>query len=281
VTAPKLAAIGAVVMVVIGVVAAIRSERREVGLGVAALVLLFCTAETAYTFNQVAATQNGDNSAFIKGRSWIDKAVPYGSRAAVLLAPFSDPRTTAAIWWDTSFWNNGVRGTYRLPDTSDFEQGAVGVLDIDPKTGRIPTLDSFGYVVRTGSDTRYGLRGSTTVASAGAVLLLTAKRPYQADWLFDGKDVDNALVKPGEQAGVTVFGDAGAGTAVVVVGRPASEPGRTRFTVGSKSGTVNAGERATVRIPARFAPPGFTHLRMSAAGGTLQLLEASRSSSRA
>jgi hypothetical protein len=277
VTAPKLAALGALLLVVIGVVAALRSERREVGLAVASLVLLFCVAETAYTFNQVAATQSGDNSAFIKARSWIDRAVPYGARAAALLAPFGDPSTTAAIWWDTSFWNNGVRATYKLPDTSDFEQGAVGVLDIDPKTGRIPALDSYGYVVRSGADTRFGLRGSSTVKSAGAILLLTATRPYQADWLFEGNDLDNTVVQPGEPGQLTVFGDPGAGTATVVVDRPGSKPGRTRFTVGSESGSVKAGERATVRVPTRFLDPGYAKLQLSAHGGPLELVEASRS----
>jgi hypothetical protein len=167
-----------------------------------------------------------------------------------------------------------------LTETSDFDQGAVGVLDIDPNTGRIPTLDSYQYVVRSGADTRFGLRGSSTVVSSGAIVVLTADRPYQANWLFDGPDHDNAAVPPGKTATVRAFGDPGDATAAIVLGRLGTGGGKTRFVIAAgaarRSGKVGAGQRLTVRLPVHYAAPGVAKLTLAARGGPLQFFDVSR-----
>jgi hypothetical protein len=289
-SAPHLAAIGTAVLVAGAALLALRARMQVLVAGACGVLLAFCVAETAYTFDRVADTQDGASAAFLAQRGWIDRKLPYGAHAAIVLAPFGDFRTTSATWWDVSFWNDSVRGAFRLPGTSEFDQGISREVVVDPQTGRIPALDPYEYVVRSGSDTRFGLRGSSTVTSAGAIVVLTADRPYQANWLFEGKQMDNAIVSPGERATVRAFGEPGDATTAVVVGRPASEPGTTRFTVASgsagaavreriaRNGKVDAGQRVTVRIPVRFAAPGVAKLVLSAAGGPLQLFDVARGS---
>ena len=65
---------------------------------------------------------------------------------------------------------------------ASFSQGFTNTLEVDPQTGRVPELDRYQYVVRLGADTRFGLRGSNTVAAFGGLVVLTAERPYRADW---------------------------------------------------------------------------------------------------
>jgi hypothetical protein len=279
--APHLAAIGLAVLVAGSAVAATRARMQVLAGAACGVVLAFCVAETAYTFDKVGDTQNGASQMFLAQRGWIDRTLPYGARAAIVLAPFGDVRNTAATWWDVAFWNNAVRATFRMPDTSEFDQGISREVVVDPQTGRIPALDSYEYVVRSGADTRFGLRGSSTVTSAGAIVVLTADRPYQANWLFEGRDMDGATVAPGEVATVRAFGEPGKGTLAVVVGRPASDSGATRFTIVSggtqRSGSADAGQRVTVRLPATFAEPGVAKVALSATGGPLQLLDVARS----
>jgi hypothetical protein len=278
-TGPHLAAIGLALVVAAACVLALRARSRVATIAVCTGVLVFCIAETAYTFNQVADTQSDASAQFLAQRGWMDRALPYGARAAVVLAPFGDFGQTSATWWDQSFWNNAIRGTYRLPGTSEFDQGITREVVVDPQTGRVPALDPYGYVVRSGADTRFGLRGSTAVASQGALLVLKADRPYQADWLFEGKDPDSATVTPGQPASVRAFGEPGVATVAVVVGRPGTG-GTTRFTITSnasrRSGRVKAGQRVTLKMPARFAAPGVAKLQLSATGGPLQFLEVGR-----
>jgi hypothetical protein len=241
------------------------------------LLLVFCVAETAYTFDKVAATQDDASAAFLAQRGWMDRAVPYGAKGAVVLSRFGDDANTAATWWDASFWNYVVRATFRLPGTNEFEQGITTEFSVDPQTGRIPALDPYEYVIRGGNDTRFGLRGSSTVAAAGGVVLLKADRPYQANWLFEGKDIDSATVTRASPGVVTAFGDPGAAPVTLTLAAPA---GGTRFTVASgadqRSGAVRGGQRVTVRVPAQFQPPGFAKLTLSTRAGPLFLLDVVR-----
>lgn len=276
-TAPRLAAIGAAVVLAAVCVALPLTRARVVATAATLLVLAFGVAETAYTFHRVAQTQAGASQAFLDQRGWIDRSLPYGSRAALVLASVGDVPATTATWWDTSFWNATIRAVFHAPGANGFEQGYVPELGIDPKTGRVPQLDQFEYVVRPGNDTRFGLRGSSTVASSGAIVVLKAQRPYQANWVFQGPDPESAIVPPSRTATARAFGSPGPATLNVVVQRPPGDHGTTRYEISSggrrERGSVAAGEHATVPLQVNFAAPGFATLTLKARGGGLELLE--------
>jgi hypothetical protein len=255
-TMPHLVAI-ATAVVLVAVVIAARFLRPLVALGVVAgALLVWGIVQTVYTFDKVAATQEGVSAQFLRQRDWVDRGLPKNARAIAILAPVGDPVTTTATWWDTSFWNKSVDRVMTVGGGDTFSQGFTNPLSVDPQTGRVPALDRYQYVVRSGNDTRFGLRGSNTVAAFGGILVLTAQRPYQADWYFDGPDPNAAVVPAGASASLRVFApqDANPRRVNVTVATVGVKPVKVTLAAGSqvKTARIATGARATLTLPAQF-----------------------------
>jgi hypothetical protein len=276
-TAGLLALVGAVLAV--GVVAASRAVRAPI-LTVAVLgaIAAFGAAETGYTYVKVAQTQSGVAPAFLAQRGWVDRGLPPNAQAALVLASLGPDAATTATWWDTTFWNKSVRAIYMLPGGNRYDQGSVGDLVIDPRTGRMPALDPYRYVVRYANDTRFGLRGSSLVASNGGLLALEADRPYRAEWLLRGKDPNAGTIPAGTTAHLRLFAAAPASgpRTVVVTFAAAGAAKPVPVEVGSGAGraraVVPAGGRSAVTLTAEYRTPGYADLSVAVPGGPAGLL---------
>lgn len=282
---PHLVAVGTAI-VLVGVVVAMRLLRPVVALGVVAgTLLVWGVVQTAYTFDKVAATQRGVSPLFLSQRGWVDRALPKNGRAISILASLGDPVTTTATWWDTSYWNKSVDRVMTVGRGDSYSQGFYDALTVDRATGRVPALDRYQYVVRYVNDTRFGLRGSHTVAGFGGISVLTAQRPYQADWYFEGPDPNVAVVPTGASGSLRVFPPPGAGSGPVRVTLAAvgPKPVKVSLVAGQDETTARIARsgRASVTLPARLFGPGNAdvQVRVSAGqpkGSSVTLVEATR-----
>jgi hypothetical protein len=258
---PHLAAVVGGIVVLLALILAPRL-RAVVALAiVSGLVLVFCFGETINTFDSLAATQSGAGAQFLAGRNWVDKIVPNTERVGAVLAPVGDPTETAATWWDTTFWNKTLDSIYRAGETPLYEQGFSTPATADPDTGEIPGLDPSPFLVRSGSDTRFGLHISETIGSHGGLELIKAARPYRADWLFTGPDPETATVPAGASGTVRVFGTPGKRPVELTLGVPAgSGPARVAIDTEGALGTsgsdlvLRAASRTTQRLRLTLLP---------------------------
>lgn len=260
-------------------VAARRVPERAMLAVVGGLVLAFCVVETRYTLREVSETQAGASDEFVRQRNWIDRALPKDARAASVVASFGDPVATTAVWWDTSFWNRAVERVYVLPDATRYDQGFVAELVIDPRTGRVPSLDSYRYVVRAAEDARFGLRGSRTVASHAGVSILEGERPYRAEWYMDSPDAPDGEIAPGSSVRIRVFPPGAAAVERVTVDiRARPIPGRRqsfeiRGAGAVRTGRLAPGSRTQVVLPLDLAGgPKDIVIRSGDAPAALRLL---------
>src|SRR4051794_8018540 len=255
-TPPHLVALGTALLLALLALAMRLLRWRAAAAAIGGLLLVWGIAQTAYTFDKVAATQEGVDPGFLSQRGWIDRALPKNARATTVLASLGDQSASTALWWDISFWNKSIDRMLTLNEGSAFGQGFHQTFSVDPQTGRVPALDRYQYVVRYANDTRFGLRGSRTVANAGAILVLTAARPYRADWLFEGPDPDAALVPPGNSGRVRAFaaGPGKAGRVAVTLAATGTEPVPVTVASGRRRrrAEIPGGGRATLTVPARF-----------------------------
>lgn len=233
---------------VVGVAAAVGAllvPRRVGAAGVAALLLAFGVTETIYTFEKLAATQASAGKTFLDNRNAIDRMLPANARVAAVLAPVGDLAGSVANWWDVTFWNKSVDTVY-TPGGETYDLGSALGMPVDPQTGRIPALDKWPFVVRIGSDTRFGLHASQTVGSAGAFEVVKADRPYRVDWFFHGPDPNSATVAPATSASVRVYGSPGRRTVQLVLGAPA--PGPVTIAIGRRRVVLRAAARTARNV---------------------------------
>jgi hypothetical protein len=92
--------------------------------------------------------------------TWIDRAVPAGSKVGLLVGPSEDELNSEYTWWTLSFWNKSVQRSYVLPGGDSFAEGYYTQLTPDLATGGIDGLGGTGYLVKLTADARVGLRGS-------------------------------------------------------------------------------------------------------------------------
>jgi hypothetical protein len=271
---PGLTAVATALLTIALVVLVGRVPAVPLAVATCLALLVFCGAETAYTYSKVADTQAGTSKDFVAHRGWLDRALPRGARAAIVLTSFGGRPATTADWWDTSFWNKTVTGIYRLAGADGYDTAFARDLGVDPATGRVPELDPYAYFVRGGLDGRLSLRGSTTAASSGGYLIVQAERPYRAEWLMSGGDPESSAVPAGREASVRAWRDPGAGSVHRVgVTLQASQDaaGPVAFSVRGPSGdpvpsTLKPGERATVELPASYDAEGHTDLKIAVDG---------------
>lgn len=263
VTMPHLVAIATAIVLVAIAIAQRFVPPPALIAAVGGLLLAWGVVQTGYTFDKVAATQEGVSKQFLAERGWIDRALPKNSRAIVVLASLGDPAATTATWWDTSFWNKAVDQVVVFGNGQPYSQGFQHSFNVDPETGRVPELDRYQYVVRYANDTRFGLRGSETVAGAGGILVLTAQRPYVAEWVFTGPDPDAANLTPGTSGKLRAFAPGSASKLAITLAASGSKPVPVRVASGTPAGTglreqitqtaqIPGGGRTTVTVPAAF-----------------------------
>lgn len=212
-------------------------------------------AETGYAVKRISDTQKGVSQEFIDGRDWIDKSLPDGARAPMLVSSFGDPPAAIAAWWDAAFWNKKIDQTMQQAGTSNYEQPFPDEFTFDQTGTAIAYADRqnapFGsgpYLVRASNDRRYGLRGLQVVAERNGVQIATVPRPVRAAWALTGAD-DTGLIAPGASATLYLYPDS--------PGTPTHE----RVTLGFQStpGTTRAGHlliRGDGVRAARRAPAG-------------------------
>jgi hypothetical protein len=246
------------------------------------VLLVFCATETAYTYDKIAQTQSGTSPDFVARRGWLDRALPQGSRAAIVLTTLGERAASVADWWDAAFWNKTVTGIYYLPGSDNYSTGFAQQIDVDPATGRVAQLDEYGYFVRSGLDTRLSLRGSTTAATSGGFLVVQAERPYRAEWTMTGGDSEGGYLPPGTNPVIRAWRDpAPARAHKVGVTLAAPDDAKAPIPVTISAGDMVAraslrpGDQRTLELDAPYAASGATELQVAVpagAAGALRLI---------
>jgi hypothetical protein len=235
---------------------------------VAVLLLAYGVGETAYTFVKLDDTQRGASKSFLDTRNWIDKAVGGSAHVAAVLAQIGDGSSTVPIWWDTTFWNKSIDHVFWTTGSNPYGQTWTDYAPLDDASGRIPALDGWPLLVRVADDTRFGLRGSSTVGQLGSLEVIRAQRPYQADWYFLGGALPQ--IAPGTTAKTAVYATPGAHRVAVALHLPAG-PKPVRYSVSgggsTLDGTLSPGQAATQTLTLNFDAAGRAEVQISVPAG--------------
>jgi hypothetical protein len=210
---------GAVTLIATVVVALARRWLRLGAVAVVTTLLVgaYCVNETTYTRHRLTDIQ--PSADYARGRDWVDRALPRGTRAAVLLSSLGvDVQTAQATWWDVSFWNKKA-AAFRFAFSSRVEWDGQAVphpLTVDTAGGRIGGLGGLHYMLRGVADRRFGFVGETTVAAPHNNLQLWQLPAQQLRWWFHGLD-ETGYVPAGGQGFLRVFGDGRPGPRQVTI----------------------------------------------------------------
>ena len=202
---------------------------RALGLAVGVALVAIAVSQTLYDLRQVERTQAGVSQEFLDSRGWLDR-VPGGDEPiGLLLGQIGDARTTAAIWWDTSFWSARADRVWAPPGTPGYEQGFVRPAEMDERTGRIPALDERRLIALSSSERRFGLYGAKPVGGRAGVQVVRVDPPVRTAWMLQ-TDTPSGFVSSGDPARLRVFadGEAGARKVAVVVVASTQAPARYR-----------------------------------------------------
>jgi len=238
--APRLIAFAGLALIVAMFIAGNRGRARGAGIAALAAVTLWCVVETGYTLKKLADTQRGVSAAFIDGRSWVDASLPAGATAPMLISSFGDPASSAAVWWDTAFWNKKVRRTIQLANGDSFTQafpelsavlddGTLAVGFVGGSGGTLRPLVT-PWLVRSSLDRRFGFQGVHVVKERDGVQLLRLDGPARVSWqLTRASDTGVLTARMPSQLGI--YGRAGMRTVTIEIGvvAGATRPGRVRI----------------------------------------------------
>jgi hypothetical protein len=277
-TSGKLAALVTAIACV-AIALARRRVRPEVVAGVVAL------AVGAYTVNETMFTRHklGDiqpSADYAKGRDWVDRALPSGTRAAVLLSTLGvSGDDWQATWWDLTYWNKkAAANRYAFSKRTFWDgQGVPHALALDEASGRMSGLGGLHYMVRGVADRRFGFVGESTVGAPHNNLQLW-QLPQQGrlQWWFHGLD-DTGFVPPGQRGLLRVFAPAGGGPhqVEVPIGTPFGATGPSTYEIlgaGRQlaAGTVAVGSVARPGVRIDVPEGGHAELELRAAGKGLQ-----------
>lgn len=283
--APRLIAFAALGAIIAIFLAGRRGRAREAAMAALAAVTLWCVVETAYTLKKLADTQRGVSAAFIDGRSWIDAALPDGATAPMLISSFGDPASSAAVWWDTAFWNKQVRRTLQLASGDTLTQAfpevctvlgdgtlASGYIGFRAKLEPVDTR----WLVRSALDRRIGFAGAQVVKERDGVQIVRLNGPLRVSWRL-ALGSDTGVLTPGVTGELSIYGRPGPRTVALDVGAApeATRGGRVRI----RAAGLNSRERSialkqttsirlTVRVPiGRPATVRIASLGIAAAPG--------------
>ena len=189
----------------------------------------------------------------------------------LLLGQIGDTRTTAAVWWDTSFWSARADRVWALPGTPSYEQGFVRAAEMDERTGRIPALDERRLIALSASERRFGLYGAEPVGGGAGVQVVRVEPPVRAAWMLQ-TDTSSGFVSSGDPARLRVFadGEAGAREVAVVVVASTQAPARyrARLTGDARPRVVRSGAPTTLKAALTLPANGYRDLviELSAVG---------------
>jgi hypothetical protein len=189
---------------------------------------------------------------YLAGRNWVDRALPSGGHAAVLLSSFGDRFTTAAMWWDVSFWNVRADRALRFDSGDDFIQKTTYPLNLDQRDG---SLDGIGtdYVVLSDTDGRLAFARSQPITGRYGMHLVRLPPDPHVRWAVLGTDPAGRLAAGG-RANVLLFA-APAGDVVLRLSAKQAAHGY-RLVAGTRRVRLPRGATRTVRIRVPAARPG-------------------------
>ncbi|HWV87222.1 MAG TPA: hypothetical protein VNZ62_17360 [Capillimicrobium sp.] len=281
-TYPHLLAVLAVAVLLALAVVRRGPHARSAGLAIAAVVAVFCLAETGYSLRKIADTQAGVSTEFIEGRHWIDEAMPDGETAQLIVSTLGDPGASYGVWWDTSFWNSSVDRTMALPTMPDLQQPfpqafqllpdgtfAGYTWGLGPDSIGGPGLGDGPWFVRATSDRSFAFRDAEVVAERFGVELVRTTTPPRWDWALSGTFDDTGRILRGAPAALLLVAPREGGETEIPVrltlgALPGAERG-TRFVVGDRRGRVEVGETVEVDAVARLSG-GLIQLPIEAPG---------------
>jgi hypothetical protein len=203
-----------------GSAAAIRKAGRMQALTVAgAIVLTFCLVETGYVLHKVVDTiKTSSANTVLKGRDWIDEAVPSGSHVGAVVSPVNStpagrpiwiyPGTTSAAWQDIEFWNKSLDRAFLYHDFGAYAPFYTGKLTLDYATGAMSLTDKIDYLTVSASDLRLRPAGAIVARGVGGFDLLKLKLPYQVNWATRGIPPDG-WTHPDRPIGLRLYPSAG------------------------------------------------------------------------
>jgi hypothetical protein len=241
---------------------------RSLGLAVGAAVLLANVLQTGYTLHNAGLTQAGVSPEFLAGRDWIDRETPGDAPIGAVLGTAFEPGSTPPAWWDQNFWSKRLDRLYNLPGGPFHGQGFGGSpIALDERTGRLTGLDEREFIVTTGEEKRFRLRGGETVAGRNGFLVWRAPRPYHAAWSLEAQS-DIGDIHAGEHGVLRVFGD---GTprrqrvTLAVINMPYSAQGYAiRASAGDavRQAWVELGGQRMVELPLDVPAEGAATIRL-------------------
>ena len=241
---------------------------RPLGLAVGVALLFANILQTGYTLHNAGLTQAGVSPEFLAGRDWIDREVPGDAPIGAVLGTAFEPGSTPPSWWDQNFWSKRLDRLYNLPGAPPHGQGFGGLpIALDARTGRLSGLDERDYIVTTGEEKRFRLRGGETVAGRNGFLVWRAPHPYHAMWSLEAQS-DIGDIHVGDHGVLRVFGD---GTprrqrvTLAVISMPYSGQG---YTVRARAGStvreawVELGGQRMVELPLTVPADGAATIRL-------------------
>jgi hypothetical protein len=203
--------------------------------------------------------------------TWIDGQVPPGKSVAILpyQTVFSDFWSSAAVWWDVEFWNEGISRALTLgkgfawTPTGTFP---VEGLHVDARTGIIREAPA-DYLVSAPADMRLQILqdriGADRDLQLGAV-----SRPWRASWMTLGMSADG-YVLPHRRGTIRVFAEPGQRgrekrSVAWTVAVPSEGTRDFWFSANDIGRTLSPGEVTQVSTDVCVPPNGFADITVNA-----------------
>jgi hypothetical protein len=234
-------------------------------------LLVYGAVETGYTLHSVRATQAGASADFTAGRNWVDQIVGRHANVTALLGPAGDPRTSAAEWWDTSFFNESITRVY-AQDGQIYDQSFARAFTVDPATGTAPGLTTHRLAVAAVGDRRVRWREQHVLAVRGGLQLIRLPTRPRAAWSANPAD-PSGVTPPKQHTTIRLYGDGGGARGMVKVSATVAAGATTPapFSVTSAGRLRRASAPAdgrprsvTFRLP--MPARGFIELQLRATG---------------
>lgn len=245
-----------------------RRLRRPAAITLGVAVMAICAVELYYTlhkFTTGAAAVPGGPSA--QARSWVDRAVPAGTRVGQLGIGLG-VTSYAAIWRDIDFWNTSVHTAAALQSTGmppvPLDGGGMELLISSP-SGALRAVPSPAFEQTLPRYLLVPLEGTNPVEVEGTVLghdpvlpvqLVRAREPVRLAWRIARTTAEGFLM-PGLSAIATVYSGALAGAdrcASFTLLAPPAFAGRWPYMVADNGKTLASGslteqERRVITVP--------------------------------
>jgi hypothetical protein len=223
---------------------------RSVAAAMVAIAVFGFTGSTAgYAFERLLTSRTPSGlpvTGQSRVRDWIDRAAA-GSVALIAYPVSRDWGQSAVVWWEAEFWNRSIDRAFVVPGgTFTYTPFPTSVLRLDFGSGRLPgTAGAPPYVLRSPSDSRFGLAGSQAATNAGLVLYV-ADRPYRAIWATRGLDSDG-WTRPGRLTTIRIYAQPGSRSQRVDVAVTLDSPPEAQtdvlYRLSATSGSIASGTR--------------------------------------